>query len=262
MLKDTAMWKQSLCLLLAVSGLFATNRVAAQDATESKLRFGAYVAPTLSWMRPTTSKSNDRVFTSENAGSEVGFTYGLMAAYHFSENYAFVTGLQVNMTGGKLYTVRDGGYTAAPASVNSADFDYNLQYVELPLALKLSTDDLSGLRVFGQAGITTGVNIGKKANYTVAYTDEAGTAQSVTEAREKVSGTFAIAPVMFSMSLGAGLSYQVSHKMSGYLAVFFNNGFAPDATNPDDYKIPTYQGNFKDGNIRLNNLALRLGMFF
>lgn len=235
----------------------------AQDAVvEKKLRFGAYVAPTLSWMRPTANKSNDRVFSSENNGAKLGFTYGVMAEYYFADNYAFVTGLQVNMTGGKIYTQRDGGYTSEPGQVNMADFSYNLQYVELPVALKLRTDELSGFRIFGQAGITTGVNIGKKADYTVQYTDEAGTAQIVNEEREKVSGTLAISPVLFSMSLGAGAEYRLSDKIFGYAGVFFNNGFAPDATNPNNYKINTYQGDFKDGNTRLNNLALRIGVFF
>jgi len=43
--------------------------------------------------------------------------------------------------------------------------------------------------------------------------------------------------------------------------VFFNNGFAPDMTNPDKYEL-NYAGTFKDGHTRLNNFALRLGLYF
>jgi len=46
--------------------------------------------------------------------------------------------------------------------------------------------------------------------------------------------------------------------------LFFNNGFAPDATNPEKYDGSRlgYQGTFRDGNVRLNNFALRVGLFF
>jgi len=227
-----------------------------------KIRFGVYVAPAIDWMRPTTVKSNNNEFTSKNAGSKVGFTYGLMMDYNFADNYSFVTGLQVNMAGGKIQTERATGATTTVSSVNSADFDYNLTYLEVPVAIKLRTDPISNFRFFGQVGLTTGFNIAKKANYSVSYIDSLGDSKTVDAEKVKLKGIIATSPVLFAMSIGAGLEYPLNNKLAAYFGVFFNNGFAPDATNPNNYKLETYQGSFKDGNTRLNNFSFRLGLFF
>lgn len=65
------------------------------------------------------------------------------------------------------------------------------------------------------------------------------------------------------MNLGAGAEYDLGHNMKGYAGIFFNNGFLPDATKPNNYKLGTY-GNlpFTDGNVRLNSFSLRIGIYF
>lgn len=224
-----------------------------------KVRFGLYVAPTLSWMKPTTDKTDDGEYAPKNDGSKLGFTYGLMGEYYFAENYAFVAGLQVNMGGGKIGSKYVGNKTTGV--VQQADFNYKLNYLEVPLALKLRTDLISDFRFFGQIGLNTGINIVKKADYVVAYKDENGIEHKASATNEKVKGTLAIAPVMFSMSIGAGAEYTISNKVAAYMGLFFNNGFAPDATNPNKYDLP-YGLPFKDGNTRFNNFALRVGIFF
>ncbi len=232
----------------------------------NRLRFGAYLAPNLSWMRPTASTDDQNQFNVERNGSRAGFTYGLMAEYFFADNYGFVTGLQVNQTGGSIIaTNRD--QTLSPGKVLRADFDYRLQYLEIPVALKLRTDDINGFRFFGQLGASIGFNIGKKVDYDVRYTPDPanGTEAADTSAKKiKLTGSTTIAPVIFQMNIGAGLEYPISNKLSFYAGLFFNNGFAPDATNPEKYNNGRlgYQGSFRDGNVRLNNFALRLGLFF
>lgn len=251
--------------LLGIAGLALAQTATAQDQEtkidQNKLRFGAYVAPTISWMRPTTSKSDDGNYSVSSQGSKIGFTYGMMAEYDFAPNYGFITGLQINSTGGKIKATATNTDTAAN-KVYSADFDYKLQYLEIPVALKLRTDEISGFRFFGQLGLTAGFNISKKATYTVDYTDENSMYKEATGDKEKIKGALAIAPVMFQMNIGAGAEYPISDKLTFYAGLFFNNGFAPDATNPNKYDLTTYKGSFKDGNTRLNNFALRIGLFF
>jgi hypothetical protein len=223
-------------------------------------RFGVFVAPTMSWMRPTTDKTDDGTYGPTNDGSKIGFTYGLMAEYHFAENYAFVTGLQVNMAGGNINSKFLGSPTT-PSTVINSNFNYRLQYLEIPVALKLRTDLISGFRFFGQLGLTTGFNIAKKATYNVDYTDGNGKMLNSKGENEKIKGTLAIAPMMFTMSIGGGAEYPLNDKLAAYVGIFFNNGFAPDATNPNKYDMP-YNLKFQDANTRLNNFALRLGLFF
>ncbi len=233
----------------------------AQDIDTKKLRFGVFVAPTMSWMRPTANKSDDNEHLTRNGGSKVGFTYGLMAEYRFAENYSFVTGLQVNMGGGKITTQRD----AAPADsaggfVTATDFSYTLQYLEIPLGLKMRTNLISGVRFFGQLGITPAFNISKKVAYSIESYNGTQLNRHADE-NVKLKGALTITPLLFQMNIGIGMEYPLSDQLCGYVGIFFNNGFAPDVTNTVKYNFGQ-SGTFKDGNVRLNNFALRLGLFF
>jgi hypothetical protein len=257
------MKKVIICTVTGIMCLQATASFAqthSMNIDSKKFRFGVFVAPTMSWMRPTTDKTDDNMYAPTNEGSKVGFTYGLMAEYNFQDNYAIVTGLQINMTGGKINSKYLG--TETKNVVKNANFDYRLNYLEIPIALKLRTDPISGFRFFGQLGLTTGFNLAKKATYNVDYYGDVDKVLLNSKGEnEKIKGTLAIAPVMFTMNIGAGAEYPLNDKLAAYAGIFFNNGFAPDATNPNKYALP-YGQSFKDGNTRLNNFALRLGLFF
>lgn len=230
----------------------------------NRLRFGAFVAPNISWMKPTAATDDGNQFKTENNGSRIGFTYGLMADYFFVQNYGIVTGVSINQTGGKIQATAINS-AAGTSKVVKAEFDYSLQYLDIPLALKLRTDNINGFRFFGQLGVSLGINISKKADYKVSYYDAASRLRDTSGTKIKLTGAVTnIAPVMFQMNIGAGAEYPFSNKLTAYFGLFFNNGFAPDATNPDKFDNDKlgYQGSFKDANTRLNNFALRLGLFF
>lgn len=237
--------------------------------TYKNVRMGFYVAPTSSWMRPVSNRDDGQNFDVASQGSMIGFMYGLMAEFYFAENYALVTGLQVNHTGGSILTTRVAGKEDNSMNqVRKADFTYHMQYLEIPLNVKLRTYELGntgGLRIFGQVGLTAGFNIGKKVDYNVEYYDaDKGTLETATGDHVKLTGTLTSAPIMLQMNLGAGVEYPIGNNMAVYGGLFFNNGFLPDATNPDKYDNSGlgYKGDFKDGNTRLNNIALRIGIFF
>jgi hypothetical protein len=254
------MKKVIICAVIGVMGLQTTaSNAQSMNIDSKKFRFGVFVAPTMSWMRPTTDKTDDNMYAPTNEGSKVGFMYGLMAEYNFQDNYAIVTGLQINMTGGKINSKYLG--TDKVSTVTNANFNYRLNYLEIPVALKLRTDPISGFRFFGQLGLTTGFNLAKKATYNVDYYNDNGALLNSKGENEKIKGTLAIAPVMFTMNIGGGAEYPINNKLAAYAGIFFNNGFAPDATNPNKYSM-AYGQSFKDGNTRLNNFALRLGLFF
>lgn len=260
-------------LLLSVLALLSATAFAQDDVSDSridfrKFRIGLFAAPTISWMRPTTNTSDNGEFRVSNEGTVPGFTWGLMIDKYFAPNYAIATGLQYNSTGGHIlaFNTGDPGPSGfAPNTVGSADFRYRLQYLEVPFHLKLRSDDLSGFYLFGQGGVTGGINIGKKADYTVQYWDEAGNPQTASADGRKIMGGIGnIAPVLLQFNVGGGVEYALGEKLRLYVGVFFNNGFAPDATNPNDFDEEElgYSGEFRDANTRLNNMSLKLGLFF
>jgi len=136
-----------------------TSNSAQSEDNLKKVRIGAFVAPNMSWMRPSAAKDGDQ--SQKNGGYKVGFTYGLMLDYNFTDNYAVATGLQVNSTGGIVETEN---LKATDGGVLKSNINYNLQYFEIPLALKLKTDPVGKFRFFGQAGLSLGINISKKSH--------------------------------------------------------------------------------------------------
>ena len=231
----------------------------------NKIRFGAMVAPTITWMYPTTSTSDDGKYKVSSDGSKVGYMWGLMAEYYFANNYAIVSGFEINSQGGKIntYSTADIGPSNPTNTVISTHFDYRLQYIEIPVALKLISDELpkNGARIYGQVGLTLGINISRIATYNVVYFDENGVSQTASGNNQKLTGSLAVPPAMLQLNVGLGVEYPIASKLMFYTGLFFNNGFLPDATNPKNYTLG-YKGSFSDGNTRLNNIALRLGLFF
>lgn len=233
-----------------------------------KTRFGLFIAPNNAWMKPTAAKSNDGLYLVSSEGSKIGYSWGLMIDHFFAENYGIATGVQLTTSGGKILAEYDPTKLPTPAPVNvvkSASFDYKLQYFEVPFGLKLMSDNLGGgVRIFGNLGVTAAINISKKASYSVTYTDTVAgksTDVLVTGENEKLRNGVSIIPILFQMNLGGGMEYQLTSKMGLYMGLFFNNGFAPDVTSPKDINMG-YEGQFTDGNIRLNTLALKVGLFF
>lgn len=245
------------CSFCATSWSQNESEAPSNDAGYQSIRIGVYGAPTMSWMRPSAAK--DGAKTQENGGSKIGFTYGLMGDFHFAENYAVGTGIQVNSTGGKINTSNPN---ALKGEVSKSSFDYSVQYLEIPVALKLKTDRMGKISIFGQAGMTIGFNISKKMTYDMSVIDTGSSAKNYTVGeKEKIKGGIGnIAPIMFQMNIGAGIQYAIGKKLDAYAGIFFNNGFAPNATDPT--KISNIPASFTDGNTRLNNFALRLGFYF
>jgi opacity protein-like surface antigen len=230
-------------------------------------RIGVFFSPNISWMKPTSNTSNDKLYRVSSDGNKLGYSWGLMVDRPFAENYGIATGIHLTTTGGKILAQENTNVpppTGVANRVTRAYFDYRLQFIEVPLALKLRSDEVAnGVHVFGQVGLSLGLNIGKKASFDVTYTDASDPSgfKEVSGENEKIFDGLAIAPAMLSLNLGGGVEYDLTDKMALLVGLFFNNGFAPDITNPAKLDMG-YKGKFGDGTIRLNNLALRIGIFF
>jgi Outer membrane protein beta-barrel domain len=227
-----------------------------------KMRFGAYVAPIVTWMQPTSTKDEDGNYKVRSNGSKMGYMWGLMAEYYFAENYGIATGFHLSREGGEIITDLIPSSATPTNTVKYANMKYNLQYLDLPFALKLRSDEFKNkMSIFAQVGLTLKINISKKSSYIINYYDETGTLKSVDGDNEILKGALAINPVLLELNLGAGIEYPITNKLSFYTGIFFNNGFLPDVTNPENYSLQ-YKGTFKDGTVRLNSFALRVGIFF
>jgi len=226
-------------LLLAILLLSTFSGAGAQDSDDLGFRFGLQISPELTWM-----KSQDK-FTSASI-VKTGFAYGLMFDYDLAKNYSLSTGLYVAMTPSRLsYNI--------PIKFNSQSKDslfgigtsvnYKMNYVEIPISIKLKTNEIGYITYFGQFGVEGGINI--KAKGTIKYPSP-----STSAIEDNLNPDIG----MFNMGLllGAGIEYSLSSNTSAYTALNFVNGFIDVTDNPKGYK----------SKVILNQLALRLGIFF
>lgn len=199
-------------------------------AQDQKFHFGLKVAPTLAWLKPD-SKDLKR------DGSKLGFSYGIIGEYNFSSNYAIASGVQVTYRGGALKFDSNSADT-----VSSPRSKWNLQYVELPITIKMKTNEINKFRYFGQFGFVPGVNIKSKVN---------------TPVEDDLEGKGNIKTMNLSMLIAIGAEYTISGSTTLLTSFEFNNGFldivkkgsATDAIQKD-YKVVS------------NYFALNIGVMF
>ena len=108
-----------------------------QWVNSQEIRFGVFANPGLSWMRTNVSKISGN-------GSQLGINAGLMIDKFFTPHYAFSTGISIHTMGGvlnykdyKTLRTSEGDIPLTPG-----DVAYHLQYIHIPLGLKLRTTQI------------------------------------------------------------------------------------------------------------------------
>lgn len=222
-----------LCLLV----LGATTGLYAQDGS---FRFGIKVAPNLGFIKPDTKEL-------KSGGARFGYTFGLMGDFMIgsNHNYAFATGLFLNNVGGK---------TTFPFQDKNLETITKYQYIELPLTLKLKTNEIGYMTYYGQIGFGAAFNIAAKSDHDV-YDPVAKAVTRVTD--DNVMDHTQLFKA--SLVVGAGLEFNFSGNTSATVGVTYNNGF----TNLyKDSQITDANGNKTDLKAKQNYLELSLGVFF
>lgn len=210
-----------LVLALICSKSFAQN-----------MRFTVFVDPKFSWM-------NSDLKAVENDGSKLGVNIGLNVDNFFAKNYAFMTGISINNTGGNLkYDDKkplqtNGGNDTVPAG---GSLEYKLQYINIPLGLKLKTNEIGYLTFFTHLGINAGINI--KAT---------GVGDNFDLENENISDEIKLFNLGYF--IGAGVEYSIGGNAAVVLGLTYTNGFI-DITDDSDSKVT------------LSNVAIRIGVLF
>lgn len=237
--------KKALVILAAAT--IGTSSLIAQD--ETGVRFGMKLSPNLGFVNPDT-----RGYTS--SGTNAGYTFGLMAEFPIgtSGNYQFATGMNLNNVSGawkETYTYAED--VTGPTRTRDLETNVKLRYIELPLTIKMMTNEIGYMRYFGQVGFGNAVNIRAKSDIivpTIAGTRTDGTA-IVTEFTELENEDIQDDINIYKASLivAAGMEYNFSGNTSLLVAVTYNNGFT------DILKS-------KDVKAMANYLELTVGIFF
>lgn len=240
-------------LSLACVTLLVPSLLCAQVEDVDDIRFGLKFSPNLSWINP------DMQGVDQN-GSQFGFTFGLITELPVgSGNYAFGTGINLVNIGGSIqypaeYSYADPNDTTnqLTASVNLNN-KYALQYISLPLTMKLKTNEIGYITYFGQVGFDLGFNIRAKADVDEFELDGENVARVSTEVDRDVLDEIKF--FRTALVVGAGIEYNFSGPTSLLVGVQYNSGFSNIADRVD--LLPE-----KKTKLLANHLELTLGIYF
>lgn len=223
------------CSLLIFSAAQAqTLSNSLSERTGRKMRLGFKLDPGASFL-----KAQDNGV--ERNSGRFYFSYGILADFFLDEsgNYAIGSGLQISHMGSVMqYNTGIGldDYNAA-----ASEYDIRLQYIEVPVTLKLRTDTDQGLGIWGQFGGFTGIPIRGRANVI-----------SGQQKFDKVNIFKDINPLTAGLILGGGIDYPLTETLTGTLGVIYQNNFIDVTRN----------SKWDDGRINTNNFVVRLGVYF
>ena len=228
-------------LTIAFLMLFLSANLAAQKDFQLGLQF----SPTIGWIKPDVEGV-------EYAGTKIGFTGGLVGDFNISDNYAFSTGIFITNTGGKLTNT----YTDTLFSTEvKAHQDIRLKYIEVPLTLKLKTNQIGYLTYFGKFGFNTGFNYDASIDHSYDSNVEIPTNKKM----DDVDFNEEINLIRLALVVGLGAEYNLSGSTSFIMGITFNNGF----TNIFNDKKFSFKNETGDEARAINNyFELNLGVLF
>jgi hypothetical protein len=172
--------------------------------------FGFKAGATMGWMNPDTKGYS-------STGIKPGFTWGFIADFFLMENYGIATGFDVVFLNAGL-EMPHRVIIDSVAYDGNLDRKYMLKYIQIPVTLKMRTNEMGKFRIFGQIGLGTNFLINAKADDTFTSGE-----QSVhTEGNDIYND---ISFMRESLILGAGVDFSLGGSTSLFAAFVFNNGF-------------------------------------
>ena len=230
------------------------------------IQFGLQLSPSFSWM----GTDNNQI---ESDGTNLGLKLGLLAEYYFQDNYSIHTGINFHFnSGGTLYYNDDAtnGFsevgiwseslgetlTSAPTAAELAgkSFDYNIQFVEIPLGLTLRTREFGYVRYFVQPAFTLGIVSGSRGSIRNA---------GFIDSDENFKISPEVNALNLSWGLGGGIEYAISTSSSLIGGLAFQSGFLDMTTDKNTRVVRQGRSPAEDDSKgRVSSLTLMLGIMF
>tara|TARA_R110002072_G_scaffold138341_11_gene281505 strand:+ start:2585 stop:3394 length:810 start_codon:yes stop_codon:yes gene_type:complete len=266
-------------LLLTVMILVLGNEAFAQDVpvgpnTRKKFKIGFNLSPSIDFFQPNTQGVDlDKV--------RAKFGYGMMAEYAFTNNYALAFGLEHKMAGASL----DFGADADARYLNQSDkIEYRLltrvyryDYVNIPITLKLMTNEIGYFTYFGQFGVDLSVLVSSQAkdDRQPLLAQQTDSTQAVFGSAGETDFIGRYNQSMFmnvKLRIGAGFEWNFSGNTALVVSVSYHNGFIDLMKNPTDDKVANDEGLYTydenrekkpfELNANLHHVALNVGILF
>ncbi len=200
---------------------------------QSKIRFNVHFDPQFAWL---SSSDHDKI---NPEGSIFHMQAGIQMDYFFQENYAFVLGFGINNLGGNLLYAdsTDYGSEENPILIEPGQkIKMNLQYLDIPLGLKLKTEELGYATFFLEVGFNPMINI----NAFATSKDDVFHKENIRE----VTNLFNL-----GYHAGIGIEYRLGGTTAAVGGIRWSSGLT-DVTGSDK------------ANITMNSISIHMGILF
>ncbi len=206
---------KTLIAISLVATLFTLNLSA-----QRKIGFGIHADPLVSWFGTDISSVR-------SDGARSGFGFGLSFNSYFSPNYSISTGIKLINAGGRLYSTDTLTLRLSKNNLLNVDVlpnetvTYKIQYLSVPIGLKLQTNQIGYLTFFTDAGLDPRVVVGAKADIP----------------SKSITGENAINEVRkFNMAyhITAGIEYGLGGNTAFVAGIGFENNFLDITKDFDD----------------------------
>ncbi|MFC6103010.1 outer membrane beta-barrel protein [Olivibacter domesticus] len=189
---------------------FLSISAKAQDYNSStydnkRVSMGIAISPNLSWLRYGD-------FDVKSSSAKVGYNYGLIADFAFSENYYFSSGLFIDNLRSQSQTY----HSQADGSTNTLTNNYRLQYAEIPFGIKLKSTQRYYRSYYGQFGFTMGVKLSAKQEILNEN-------RVVVQESNNMKGDANL--LRLGLQIGGGVEWLLDHNLRLMTGLSFNNGF-------------------------------------
>ena len=242
-------------ILIITLFAFGGNIALAQGQTKEirNVRFGLIVNPSLNWYKP-----DGKIMSGNGVVPKIGG--GLSIEFRLASVASIVTGVQIDMDGGKIKYANGGpelnstntvsyyysstsdeiaGYLSRPennpADAHSYDQTHNKYmlnerqfkstYVTIPFCIKLKTKEIGMMTYFGQVGINNSFRWKAKANDKVIELPTSATLGGASDTKSNLNITKEMNFYAASLYLGAGCEMNLSGSTSLLLGLHYNLGF-------------------------------------
>jgi len=202
--------------------------------SQKHIRLSFTASPSMNWMN---SSNGDM----QRGKSILGYDYGLNSDFYFTddERYSIQSGLQITNTGGEIRFPAGIDFRFSGNNLPAySKVKYHLRYVEIPLAIKLKTNQFNRTSYWGQFGFSSMINISAK-----------GDSNNGVLRKDNINDEVNLFNV--AMIVGLGYDYDLGGQNSISAGIIFQNGLVDVTTD----------NVFADKTI-INSLKLKLGIIF
>lgn len=226
-------------LMLFLLGVFVSHFAVSQSGDGNNFRFGITAKPAFpTWFKAETTKK-DAIQNAANDGISIGFSYGLFSEYQFADNYSveidinhllYQANYKLSHSQGKKEQLSD---TTIDPNRLLKSRQWNLQYLEIPISVRMKTNEIGYFTYFAKVGIAPAVNLKSRGTNTVLNSDNQG------GIKEKDVPIDDASLFNASIIIGGGAMYSLGGNTYLNGGLTFHNGLVNIQSNANDYSIKT-----------------------